>query len=391
MSDIYEYIRNFNNDESVIKLKNYYNSLSFMEILGVDRKEMAHSSFLAWLFNSKINYDLRTRPLMLFLDLLIQCDENDKFPKDDKEAIILRQADINVDFIKPEYHIGDDGRVDIYIQFTIEENQYAVVIENKVESHENEVVEQGIMQTEKYFNHFSKERNRIKYIYVFLAPSFNGKRAKAASEEFINISYSDLVKSIIKPLLSDDNLLDKTRLILEDYLKVLSKPNIVKPNSKSISMLGLDSIGYENNLIENIRKEHNDLGILLTSDNENEILKDFQEDSFNKLIVTAAWPNSVTKRNRNRSFAELGIKIGTKLYLAKSPQSNDIQSYDKYVSTIDNLNKVEYIDEQGTVISQTISAAAKSLFKLNYVPNGFQYFVLDKNSELENLYNIDRK
>ena len=106
MSNIYDLIRNFNNDENVIKLKNYYNSLSFMEILGVDRKETVHSTFLKWLFDSQHNYDLGTKPLMLLLDLLIRHDEKNEILADDKEAIILRQANIELEQIVSEFPLG---------------------------------------------------------------------------------------------------------------------------------------------------------------------------------------------------------------------------------------------------------------------------------------------
>ena len=388
MTDIYKLIRKFNNDENVIRLKNYYNSVSFMEIFGVDRNEMVHSSFLAWLFDSKFNYDLNSRPLMLLLDLLIQADDRNKFPSDDKDAIILRQANIKVSFVKPEYSIDEDGRVDIYIQFNIEDNQYAIVIENKVEAHEREVKEKNGMQTEIYFNHFNKEKNNIKYIYVFLAPCFNGKEIKAHSEEFINISYNDIVKSIINPLLSDDNLLAKTRLILEDYLKVLSKPNIVKPNKKSVSMLDFENYGYEYDLIKNIQSNNEELGNLLISDDENAILKSFMDDVYNHLIVTAAWPGTIGKKSRNRTFAELGIKEGTILYLSKAEQSNE-KNPNIYVRTENNINQVSYIDNNGKRQFGAISAVAKILAGINHNVNGFRFFVYYNGSEYINLSKMD--
>lgn len=394
MNEIYDLIRDFNNDKNVIKLKNYYSSLSFMEILGVDRNEMVHSSFLSWLFNSKINYDLGNKPLILLLDLLIQSDKKNIFIKKDKEAIVLRNVDVKLDYIKSEYPIGDnkkDGRIDIYIQFSINNNQYAVVIENKVESHENEAKEKGVMQTEKYFNYFSKQKNKINYIYVFLAPSFNGKNVIASSKEFINISYSDLVKNIMIPLLSDDNLLDKTRFILDDYLKVLSKPNIVNPNSKSVSMLGLDNIGDEKELIENIRNNHFKLGEQLKLDKENDILNSFQDDTLNKIIITATWPESIKKRTRNRSFLELNINPGTILYLSKTQFGDERDPRGISVKTIDNLNQVEFIDKNGKTKVDVVSNAIRELKEIDYNVGGFNWLIYFDGEKDINLTKIKRK
>lgn len=390
MEDIYNLIRTFNNDENVIKLKNYYSSCSFMEILGVDRNETVHSSFLAWLFNSKVNYDLINKPLIMLLDLLIKSDNKNKFPNNDIDSIILRQADIKMDFVKSEYSIKPDGRVDIYIQFSIGKNQYAIVIENKVEAVENEEKEKGIMQTEKYFQHFSKEKTNIKYIYVFLAPSFKGKVVQASCEEFINITYNDIVKYIIQPLLFDDNLLMKTRIILEDYLKVLSKPNIVNSNSKSINMVDLDTLGYETNLINNIKNNNKDLGIKLKQNIDNPVLKEFMENQLNNIIVTIVWKEILTKKNRNRTFNELGIEEGSILYLSESEQNN-ILNKKIFVRTEDNINQVSYIDVNGQRQYGAISKVARILKGLNYNVNGFKFFVYYDGKTYINLSKMNRK
>jgi hypothetical protein len=48
-----EEIRNeiikFNNDINVQKLESLYSSKSFPEIMGVSRKELMHSNFIAWI------------------------------------------------------------------------------------------------------------------------------------------------------------------------------------------------------------------------------------------------------------------------------------------------------------------------------------------------------
>lgn len=383
MSNIYDLIRNFNNDENVIKLKNYYNSLSFMEILGVDRKETVHSTFLKWLFDFQHNYDLGTKPLMLLLDLLIRHDEKNEILADDKEAIILRQANIELEQIVSEFPLGPKqkyGRVDIYISFNIGDHKYAIALENKVESSENkESEENGSYQTNKYYNYFSQQNNKndeqINFVYVFLAPIFNGKRVTAKCTEFINISYDDIVKFIINPLLSDDNLLDITKFVLKDYLKVLSKPNVIKPNSESISMLGLEDAGEEKILIRHIRKKHKILGERLKSTDENETLKSFQSDDLNKIIIASAWPDVMTKRNRNRTvtFAELGIEPGTVLYLADGSESSRKDKRELTVTTLDLNTTVKYELNGESKISK-LSPAAEALSG-NDTCRGISWFI----------------
>ena len=64
-------IRKFNNDENLSKLENYYNSKSLPEIIGASRKELAHSSFIAWILNNTESHMLGGFPLKKLLELLV--------------------------------------------------------------------------------------------------------------------------------------------------------------------------------------------------------------------------------------------------------------------------------------------------------------------------------
>lgn len=87
MNDIYEQINDFLIDPNVIEFKKYCYSLSYMEILRMARREDAHSSFLAWLFDSKFNYDLKNQPLELLLNLLIHEDVNNNISEEEKKNL----------------------------------------------------------------------------------------------------------------------------------------------------------------------------------------------------------------------------------------------------------------------------------------------------------------
>ena len=62
----------FNNDPNVRKLREFYSSKSFPEILGVSRRELSHSAFLAWLFSSAENHMFGIQPVMQLLELYVK-------------------------------------------------------------------------------------------------------------------------------------------------------------------------------------------------------------------------------------------------------------------------------------------------------------------------------
>ncbi|MGZ8548278.1 MAG: hypothetical protein ACXW33_06735, partial [Sulfuricurvum sp.] len=52
IDEIRREIAGFKNDPDVLSLSRYYQAKSFSEILGVSRKELPHSRFIAWLLDA---------------------------------------------------------------------------------------------------------------------------------------------------------------------------------------------------------------------------------------------------------------------------------------------------------------------------------------------------
>lgn len=389
--NIRELIHNFYNDPNVIRLQNYYNSLSFMEILGVSRNEKVHSSFLAWLFDSKINYNLGTKPLELLLELLFKEKHDKNFPVSiNEEDILLRKLDISQpEKVETEYPLEVNEKnsyVDIYIPFVIKEKKYALIIENKVKAKENQEKKDNgktYMQTDKYYEYFSKKKDQTEYIYVFLSPEHKGKIVQASNNQFINISYLMIVKDIINVLLENDKINEQAKIYLNEYLKILYKPNASDIKNSEI-VLAISN--FEIDLRNKIKEEHKELGILLgknennLTEEEKSILTSFNE--YNQVIILAIWEKQRSK-NKNRTFAELGIEKGEILYLASGAGSSKQNENNLFVRTIDNQNTVEYIKDNQTM-KKTITAAAKDLAGKTCNTNGFQWFIY-KNQNLEKM------
>ena len=61
----------FKNDVISQKLDKYYSTKSYSEILGVSRRELSHSNFIAWLLNNQESHDLSSYPIKKFLEILV--------------------------------------------------------------------------------------------------------------------------------------------------------------------------------------------------------------------------------------------------------------------------------------------------------------------------------
>ncbi len=230
-------IREFNNDENVIQLDNYYNSKCLPEILGASRKELVHSNFLAWIINESESHQLLDFPLRKFLELII-IKSNDRQKKSNKnlfDSIIVSDYSISDLYIETERFEKGVGRIDLYIEVTIQINdkrkRLRLIIENKVGSNEQD------NQTTKYYNYYENlnEKN-ILNLYVFLTPISSLdleklKEPECSCKEYTQLNYQLIVDFMLEPALKR-NITSKTEFIIKQYLQSLSQPTIDKDNDE---------------------------------------------------------------------------------------------------------------------------------------------------------------
>ena len=231
VDQIIDEIIKFKNDPDSQKLENFYYSKSFSEILGVSRREISHSGFLSWLLNNTETHNLGEFPMKKFLDIILKFS-NDKLKNKHSNlynSFVTEDYEIERIYIRAEFSIKNIGRLDIYVELTLlvegEQKNIKIVIENKVESKENDD------QTNKYFNYFNsiKKENETE-IYIYLTPISTPKLKKLKEvecncKEFIQINYQSVVDYLIEPSL-DQNISERTKNILREYLKSLSQPSI---------------------------------------------------------------------------------------------------------------------------------------------------------------------
>lgn len=231
IDQIRDEIIKFKNDPDFQKLENFYYSKSFSEILGVSRREISHSGFLAWLLGNLESHNLGEFPIKKFLDIILKFS-NEKLKSKHSDlfnSFVTEDYLIERLFIKSEYAIKNVGRLDIYIELTLliagKTKNIKLIIENKVESRENND------QTNSYFNFFNPTENDNNIIiYVYLTPISTLELIELTEPEcnckaFIQINYQSIVDYLIEPALNQ-NISTRTQNILTEYLKSLSQPSI---------------------------------------------------------------------------------------------------------------------------------------------------------------------
>ena len=184
---------NWKNDKNIQKLKEFYDTKSFSRILGVERREMSHSNFIAWILNDKEDHHLGQFAIKQLFDMLLEYGE-DKI----KNALDLYN-NINCESLKFDnlykalmlntYNIEDleigiekvltGGRIDIIVSMTIQNikndielpQKVNIIIENKVDSFEHS------NQTTTYYDYYTtneKYKNALN-LFIFLLPISTSK------------------------------------------------------------------------------------------------------------------------------------------------------------------------------------------------------------------------
>ena len=267
-SEIRPLLTAFNLDPENDAVKSFFERDNIWKILDIQRYEPSHSAFLVWFFSQKIS---QYPHLMYLLNLLVsKADErilaNGWNDTDDMKAfvnaILTGSYSIKTVSVLPEVVINklsvipDSDRLDVFIRCSLsiidnsgneQEKTLEIVIENKVDSNEGkEKVKdlskcptdyQSLQQTERYYYACSKEhKNRLKddvdyQFYVFLTPD----RKPCKSENYVLISYQDLVDYVFENFLKRKDVEANSRSLIEAYLHNLGNP-YNKNNKEIIAM-----------------------------------------------------------------------------------------------------------------------------------------------------------
>lgn len=229
----------FYNDPDFQRLNSYYNRTTIFNILNIERRELSHSAFLKWLFDINGSHNLNDEPLKKLLRHIANADdcknilnETEKIKVDNViNAFLIGDytiKDFNIETERAVVGCENKGRIDIFANFGIFkkkdesnknteekelEKNIVLVIENKIDASESN------NQTTIYSEWVKEKYKGYIPILIFLNP--NGEYC--SSNEFITISYQDILEYVIEPLLNMETN-DDTKIILEDYIVNLGQP-----------------------------------------------------------------------------------------------------------------------------------------------------------------------
>lgn len=219
----FENILRLKNSKEWIEFDRYCNT-GFLEQIHFFRYEDMHTNFLASLLKENNVFGLGTKPLKLFIELLKVKDKNHLENKLQQD--LLSNYSVSNVHVIPQFYIKDVGRIDLLIKFNIGNNNYNIILENKLFSGES-----SKDQTKRYKEYLDKvdidinnddNKNATK-IYVFLSLDNNPKTNPISAEdeykdEYIRIDYQELISYVFEPCsyLEANSL---ASISVEEYLK----------------------------------------------------------------------------------------------------------------------------------------------------------------------------
>ena len=331
MTNVENLILQFNKDPENRYLQNYYCRKSMMEINGVTRNELSHSAFLAWLLKGdNLNVQQSDTPLMWLLQVLVLRESTRKstetvIPAHIKAQILTRSLQVIIDEVSTEKPVAEvsgdyfaqkfagqqptDDKLDIYIRCKYLDSDAVktmeIFIENKVLSPEegpkSTVKLQGYddkCQTERYYLATAHSKSDLK-LHVYLKPDHLDENSDATctSNEYIQISYQDLLDYILAPLAQNEDLSESARFMINEYIDSLSVPTL---DTKATKRIVLATTQKEANDIHNFVSRNDVLLYLVLSalvkrcnsgvaslSNDEKLLVAFAESNKNLLYAIA--------------------------------------------------------------------------------------------------------
>ena len=335
-TNIEKLIISHNKDAQNRKMVAFYDRKSTMEKIGIARSETAHSAFLANLLKSDNGLGLEESAIMWLLHILIEREDNataynstsskSPIPTDVKAAVLSQTLKYDIEEITTEKVIDDvahsyfavnykgkkcDDRLDIYIKLKVNGlsvKYLEIVIENKVLQDENGPKSKNssgydsLFQTQRYYTACSYNKSSVTaQLFVFLTPDEVEEETKAKDKHFIQISYQDVLDTIIIPQLDNNMLTSNERQELENYVDALNLPTLDIQAKKRIVMAMTEEARIDR---QTYLKKNKELIINVIKAKEKEAKKLSSLTEEEQILVSFA-------NKRKNLFAALGMDFDT--------------------------------------------------------------------------------
>lgn len=331
-TNVEKLIISHNKDAQNRKIVAFYDRKSTMEKMGIARSETAHSAFLANLLKSDNGLGLEESAIMWLLHILIEREDNataystSPIPTDVKASVLSQTLKYDIEEITTEKVIDDvahsyfaahynnkkcDDRLDIYIKLKVNGlsvKHLEIVIENKVLQDENGQKSKNgfgydsLTQTQRYYTACSYNKSSdTAQLFVFLTPEEVEEETKAEDKHFIQISYQDVLDTIIIPQLDNNMLTNNERQELENYVDALNLPTLDIQAKKRIVMAMTEEARTD---IQTYLKKNKELIINVIKAKEKEASNSSSLTQEEQILVSFA-------DKRKNLFAALGMDFDT--------------------------------------------------------------------------------
>ena len=309
-NSIHKELIELKNSKEWIDFENYYMNYDIFNQFDFFRYEDAHTNILKSLLIQENAYGLYTYPLKKLIELLIIKDDlqNKLINKLKTEITIEDLYKFTIDniSIKTQVEIDGNGRLDLSIEFKINNAKYNIILENKIGSGEHD------NQCERYYNYFSNLKDDMNYIFVYLSlekkPKFN------CVDKYICINYQELIKYVIEPCSYKCRVKNTNIIDLNSYLSNFC--NLFNFTNLSNDELIIPITNYGKQLTNNLNQQYGELLIDIL-ENKTEYKK-----------------NNNQYKNDYNNFYELNKDILTIYYYNLS--KSDILENSKITSIIEN-------------------------------------------------------
>lgn len=354
----------FEKDQLTTVLYHKYISPTFLEIIGVARKEEVHTKFLEWFLNQR---EFNQEFLARFLYSLSKKAIPEDFPISVYENLSISNIVASSDRKINQCRLTVNRRTqtsypDLIISANIGENNLPlkIIIENKIDSQEHH------NQTWKYYTYFknnseecdkkrkeflsknesiiknkkfdeiklSNKNNRYKsekneiIIFVYLAPEWNfcSLSDYGICDHFIKYTYQDLY-DLLKTYVSSLNISPRNRFIMEEYINSLCRPYLDKNNI--LKILAMEK--SDTKLLKKFLEKNSSLILLAvkaqkseTDDAEeieylNQIQQGIENYKRKRLLFNVSFPGGTASKNKN--MKEIACEIMK--YLLDNGKSKD--------------------------------------------------------------------
>ena len=310
-------------------LKKYYQSEDIASIYGVDKFEIRHSNVLKWILEPKGNEAIKYLPIRNLLKLIQNTNKYYDF---------YNYINLDISIIEDVKIQREKYNIDLLITFKLNNEDYLVVIENKLESmvHDN--------QLEVYKAKVNEVYKSYKKLYVFLHPGYhaNPRNQTLVDEaEYISITYQNLYDYILKPL-AEFTTDSTVKLMVYYYIHTLCCYD-------SDNVIGLIVTDEERKSLESLFKDSEILTMIdsLYNNVKNDYTEYYQE---HKLTFIQIFNKYLSIVNDEKLKGKIVKILKTKTYILNGSPYNGISNLlqDLFetllkTNTINDLNELIYL------------------------------------------------